>query len=258
LPQSGGDRPRLTFLVRTDSTHPGAQSDGEDAGSGQRGPVAGSGVLHAALAGLLHRIFHDLPGATTGHGPGAALAGSRIPAPRTGDPGQAAVSAVVFQEARQLLGCDTVLPTGTVERICCDAAVNLLLVDRWDEPLNLGRSARSHSPAQGRAVIARDRHCVFPGCDTPPARCQIHHLHFWHHLGKTDTLNLALVCWFHHHLIHEGGWTLQRTTATTDGAHDNEDGETGQNDQHGGPPGWTATAPNGHQLHQTRHRQPTA
>ena len=154
----------------------------------------------------------------------------------------------VFGGGQHLIsGCEDPLATATVERVCCNALLNLTLVDRWGDPLHLGRDSRSHSPAQGRAVIVRDGHCVFPGCDTPPARCQIHHLIFWSHDGNTDIENLALVCWFHHHLIHEGHWTLHRAPATLAG------GTAGPADQ---PPTWVATDPNGRQLRQ--HRQPAA
>ncbi len=43
-------------------------------------------------------------------------------------------------------------------------------------PLDAGTPTNLITGALRRAVIARDRHCVFPGCDTPPAACQVHHL----------------------------------------------------------------------------------
>jgi hypothetical protein len=29
------------------------------------------------------------------------------------------------------------------------------------------------------------------------------------HGGPTDSWNLCGLCWEHHHLVHEGGWTIQ-------------------------------------------------
>lgn len=35
-----------------------------------------------------------------------------------------------------------------------------------------------------------------------------HHIRFWSRQGRTEVSNLVLVCGRHHHLVHEGGWTL--------------------------------------------------
>jgi hypothetical protein len=61
------------------------------------------------------------------------------------------------------------------------------------------------------AVIARDRRCVFPGCDRPSRWCDVHHITHWANGGKTRIGNLALLCRHHHVLVHEGGWTVGGT-----------------------------------------------
>ena len=43
-------------------------------------------------------------------------------------------------------------------------------------PLDTGTPASLITGSLRRAVIARDRHCAFPGCDQPPAACQVHHI----------------------------------------------------------------------------------
>jgi hypothetical protein len=60
-----------------------------------------------------------------------------------------------------------------------------------------------------RALIARDKHCRFPGCDRPVAWTQGHHLKHWADGGPTLIFNLALLCGRHHHLTHEGGIRLE-------------------------------------------------
>ena len=35
---------------------------------------------------------------------------------------------------------------------------------------------------------------------------------FWEDLGPTDLDNMVPICELHHHLVHEGGWTLQLHT----------------------------------------------
>jgi hypothetical protein len=38
--------------------------------------------------------------------------------------------------------------------------------------------------------------------------CRIHHVNDWVAGGVTDVDNLIPLCAAHHHLVHEGGWTL--------------------------------------------------
>ena len=53
------------------------------------------------------------------------------------------------------------------------------------------------------------RTCCMPGCTVGFERCRIHHVTFWEQSGLTDLDNLVPICELHHHLVHEGGWTLQ-------------------------------------------------
>jgi hypothetical protein len=60
-----------------------------------------------------------------------------------------------------------------------------------------------------RAVEARDNHrCTFPGCERG-LYLQCHHIVHRADGGSNDLSNLQLVCWQHHKLIHEGGWSLR-------------------------------------------------
>ena len=68
----------------------------------------------------------------------------------------------------------------------------------------------SRQPRTHKALAIRDRGCVFPGCDRPPAWCNAHHLVWWEHGGPTDEQNLCLLCRRHHTLCHEGGWGIPR------------------------------------------------
>ncbi len=78
------------------------------------------------------------------------------------------------------------------------------------EVLDLGRQTRLVSPALRRALVLRDRGCVFPGCDRPPEWCDAHHIIRWERNGTTDRDNCCLLCRRHHMMCHEGGWTIQR------------------------------------------------
>ena len=75
-------------------------------------------------------------------------------------------------------------------------------------PLDIGYSA-SIPGAIRRAVQLRARHCEWPGCDKPPAWCDIHHLRHQADGGETSLSNCVLLCQFHHDVcIHRWGWRL--------------------------------------------------
>ena len=74
--------------------------------------------------------------------------------------------------------------------------------------LYYGRDVRTATDAQYQALVVRDRHCRFPGCERRPAWCSAHHVQFWDHGGGTDIDNLVLLCAEHHHRLHDQpGWT---------------------------------------------------
>ncbi len=75
-------------------------------------------------------------------------------------------------------------------------------------PLAVGRSARTATPAQRRALAVRDRGCIIPGCAIPAEACQTHHVTDWAAEGATDLPNLALLCWAHHRQVDLGMWTI--------------------------------------------------
>ena len=121
-------------------------------------------------------------------------------------------------------------------------AVNLLLHDPvWQLlqlspdgiPLNLGLTTRWATPHQRKALAVRDGGCVFPGCGTPVAWCDAHHVIWWENGGPTDIANLALLCRHHHGVTHRNGWTMTTT-----------------------PDQWfTWTTPAGNTIHSQRHGQ---
>jgi hypothetical protein len=75
-------------------------------------------------------------------------------------------------------------------------------------PLAVGRTARTATPAQRRALAARDRGCVIPGCGIPAEACQTHHVQDWADNGNTDLPNMALLCWAHHRQVDLRMWTI--------------------------------------------------
>jgi len=110
--------------------------------------------------------------------------------------------------AGELEGGGTV-PAATVQRYACDSAISRL-IGRGELEHELSHATRTIPPSTRRALEARDRHCVFSGCDRRPSWCDGHHLVWWTRGGPTTLANLGLLCRPHHRLVHEGGWTLER------------------------------------------------
>jgi Domain of unknown function (DUF222) len=100
------------------------------------------------------------------------------------------------------------LTTGTFARLGCDALLQAVILSTSGAVLNLGRTVRTVTAAQRKALTARDQGCVIPGCTAPLAACDAHHIHWWRHGGNTDLQNLVLLCTAHHSAIHAGTWTL--------------------------------------------------
>lgn len=100
------------------------------------------------------------------------------------------------------------LPPETVRRLACDASV-VRIIERDGRPLSVGRRRRTVHPALRRALRSRDRGCRFPGCDHR-SFLHAHHIHHWARGGPTTLDNLVQLCSYHHRLVHEGGFRVER------------------------------------------------
>ncbi len=86
--------------------------------------------------------------------------------------------------------------------LACDAGILPMVMGAHDPvPLDVGRRRRLFTGALRDVILARDQGCAFPGCDRPPADCDIHHVVPWHQGGSTSYDNGVTVCSFHHHLV---------------------------------------------------------
>jgi hypothetical protein len=104
------------------------------------------------------------------------------------------------------------LPVATVRRMCCDSDVIPIVLGGEREVLDAGRSRRTASRAQRRALAAMHRTCAHPDCTVSFDACRMHHVRFWwEHRGLSNLDNLLPVCERHHHLVHEGGWVVSMT-----------------------------------------------
>jgi Domain of unknown function (DUF222) len=95
----------------------------------------------------------------------------------------------------------------TVQRLACDAVMHRVLKAE-SMVIDVGRAKRTAQPAQWRALNARHRTCAAPGCERPIGWTQAHHVEFWSEGGETNLRKLIPLCYYHHRLVHEGGWQV--------------------------------------------------
>jgi hypothetical protein len=109
-------------------------------------------------------------------------------------------------------GVDSPIPASTVAQMRCSSAVSATVFGDRGEVLYQGKTKRIFTPAQNRALAARDGGCVAPTCDRPPSFCETHHVDEWvsddHPPGRTDIDNGVLLCHFHHSHLHKAAWKL--------------------------------------------------
>ncbi len=101
------------------------------------------------------------------------------------------------------------LSVAAVRRLACDADLIPVCLGTDGEVLDVGRTARLVTPALWRALVARDRHCAFPGCTRPPVMGHAHHIVHWADGGNTALGNLVLVCGEHHRVLHHTPWQVR-------------------------------------------------
>jgi hypothetical protein len=134
-------------------------------------------------------------------------------------PQHGAVNATVVVTLRNdqlasLLG-DAALDTGgrisaaQARRLACNANILPAVLGGSSKILDLGLGRRLFDRHQRLALAVRDRGCVWPSCDRPPAWSEAHHIEPWSTGGPTDLSNGCLLCSFHHHLLHKGEWAVR-------------------------------------------------
>ena len=96
----------------------------------------------------------------------------------------------------------------TARRLSCDGET-VTQFERDGLPVSVGRRRRTVPPALRRILEARDEGtCSWPGCERR-SHLQAHHRLHWARGGETSLENLVLLCFRHHRLVHEGGYTIE-------------------------------------------------
>jgi hypothetical protein len=110
----------------------------------------------------------------------------------------------------------TPVPLAQVLASLDDATINLVLGTlglkaKAFKPVGEITTQRLANASQRRLLRARDRVCVWPGCDAPATWCQAHHEPPFEETHRTTTSELVLLCRHHHTLRHNGGFDLRVT-----------------------------------------------
>jgi hypothetical protein len=185
-----------------DDADDGDECDGQ-AGEGFSDPRdGGARMWDALIATAQHALDTDLPPASHGT-PARVMVTTTLDALRTG-------LAEGFSETAVTGPTDLDgLSVSTIRRLACDAEIIPAVLGANGEPLDVGRAQRLVTAAIWTALVLRDRHCAFPGCDRPPVMGHAHHIRHWIHGGETKLSNLVLFCGHHHRVIHHTPWKVR-------------------------------------------------
>jgi len=93
---------------------------------------------------------------------------------------------------------------GELRAAMCNAGIYPVILNGRSLPLDLGRTQRLFTKAQGRTIRAAYRGCAYPGCAMPVERCELDHLDAWEKGGCTDIHSASLCCPVHHVERHCG------------------------------------------------------
>jgi hypothetical protein len=181
LPDAGGERPRLAYVLPADwAARQAAEHTCPDCRRcPQHQPVTFADLIAAGVPGSNPRTADGRPVLPAEHA--------------------CAVAAWTGPQTR-----------ARIETILCDARITRVLLDSHGQVTGLESLTDSVTPAQRRALAARDLGCAVRGCTRPPAMCDAHHLTRRADGGETTLRNMVLLCRRHHVLWHLGTITLDR------------------------------------------------
>ncbi len=102
----------------------------------------------------------------------------------------------------------TVLDGPSLASLVCDSTMHRVVM-AGSVILDYGTATRVISPNLFNALVVRDRHCRFPGCDRPAAWLDAHHVIHVEDGGPTCPSNCVLLCRRHHTRLHRKGWSAE-------------------------------------------------
>ncbi|MDR6143930.1 hypothetical protein QE375_003484 [Microbacterium foliorum] len=145
---------------------------------------------------LTHHAAHasGAPGAAFG---GAPFGGAGGAAGASGNGGWATIP-----------GSGAHVPVSVAAQVACSGAIQRVLMDEG-RIIGITTTDRIFTVHQRRAIIARDKECLIPGCHVPASWCEIHHVTEHARGGPTHTDNGVPLCWWHHRSLGTSGWEIR-------------------------------------------------
>ena len=131
--------------------------------------------------------------------------------------GGAAPTLVVHVDAKDLAagtgwatlpGSGAPVPLSVATHTACTGAIQRVLFDEG-RIIGITTTDRVFNVHQRRAIIARDKECLIPGCHVPASWCEIHHVTEHARGGPTHTDNGVPLCWWHHRSLDHSGWEIR-------------------------------------------------
>ncbi len=208
--ERGGEPPRIVIHTTPDqlANTTGDSAQESNAADGDTPDEAATDEAGDDAPGPAEQSAGSNPGAT-------ATPGERDDAPGTDDTpaDQTAGTGSPLRRPSGAAGLGRCEQTGPLSPLAlgvlsCDAILERATVGPFGQILDYGRARRLATPAQRRALAARDGGCLIPGCGALPGWCDAHHLIPWQLGGPTALSNLLLLCPRHHTEVHAGMWVI--------------------------------------------------
>ncbi|MGJ0389748.1 DUF222 domain-containing protein [Microbacterium sp. CGR1] len=100
------------------------------------------------------------------------------------------------------------VPVSVAAHVGCTGTIQRVLFDEG-RIIGITTTDRIFTVHQRRAIIARDKECLIPGCHVPASWCEIHHVTEHARGGPTHTDNGVPLCWWHHRSLGASGWEIR-------------------------------------------------
>lgn len=100
------------------------------------------------------------------------------------------------------------LPLSVASHVGCSGTIQRVVLDEG-RIIGIASTDRVFTVHQRRAIIARDKECLIPGCHVPASWCEIHHVTEHARGGPTHTDNGVPLCWWHHRSLGTSGWEIR-------------------------------------------------
>ena len=105
-------------------------------------------------------------------------------------------------------GREAPVPLSVAAHTACTGAIQRVLFDEG-RIIGITTTDRVFNAHQRRAIVARDRECLIPGCHVSASWCEIHHVTEHSRGGPTSSDNGVPLCWWHHRSLGTSGWEIR-------------------------------------------------